>query len=188
MTDSDINKLIVAQLDARMPVEAGLSGLVGLTVAQNFQPRQQGQDDGPCIYFVKLFDKRVGSVGTKDTFVAPVDPDPVGTMRHTEVQVYETHYQFMALLPQNPADVDRLTESDALNLVAGIIASDACRAALQAAGLGILRVMDVQNPYFQDDKDRFAASPSFDVVFTHKREREDVVPVLVTYDANVSRV
>lgn len=188
MTDSELKQFIVAQLDAFMPLDPVLATLTGLTVAASFQPRQQGMQDGPVIYFVKLFDKRYGFPSVKDTFVDPVPPDPVGTMRHTETQLYETHYQFMALVPQDPTDVDGVSESDALNCVAGIIASDAFRAQMNAVGLGILRVTEVRNPYFQDDRDRFEASPSFDVVFTNSRTRITSEPRLVTYDANVGRV
>lgn len=188
MTDSALNQFIVAQLDYFMPLDPVLSTLAGLTVATAYQPRQQGAQAAATVYFHKLFDKRLGFPKTQDIFVDPVSPDPVGTMRHEETQVYETHYQFTALVPQDPSAINRTTASDALNVVAGIIASDAFIARCRAVGLGILRVLDVKNPYFVDDRDRFEASPSFDVVFTHKRVRTTTEAVLVTYDANVGRV
>jgi len=188
MTDSQLKQFIVAQLDYFMPLDPMLSTLAGLTVATAYQPRQQGAQEAATIYFFKLFDKRLGSPKKEDIFVDPVPPDPVGTMRHEETQAYETHVQFTALVPQDPAAVNRTTASDALNVVAGIIASDDFITRCRAVGLGILRVMDVTNPYFSDDRDRFEASPSFDVVFTHERVRTTTEPVLVTYDANVGRV
>ena len=186
MTDKELEALFVARLDAMMPEDPVLSVIPGLTVAAGFQTRQQGKNDDACVYFFKIGDKRYGWKASKNTFVAPVPPDPVGTMTHTETQLYESTFQFMALAPQGPDSVT--TESDILNLVAGIIASDANLAALQAQGVGILRVTDVRNPYFTDDRDRFVASPSFDVVFTHKRVRVSTDPVLVKYDAAVFRV
>lgn len=188
MTDNEIAAVIVSQLDTLMAADPVLGTLAGLTAAQNFQPRQQGAADTPIVYFIKISDRRVGSPTVKDTFVDPVPPDPVGTMRHTESQVYASTFQFMALMPQDPANTALPTASDVLNVVAGIIASDANRAAFLAAGLGILRVADVRNPYFTDDQDRFEASPSFDVVLTHKRVLTTTESVVVTYDAAVNRV
>lgn len=187
MTDNELALAIVAQLDAFMPADPVLSELAGLQAVQSFQNRPQGIESTPTVYFFKVSDKRYGFPHVKDTFVAPVAPDTVGTMRHEETQQYITRIQFMALVPQSP-EVNVTTTSDVLNVVAGIIASDACRAAFRAQDLGILRVMDVTNPYFSDDRNRWEAAPSFDVLFTHKRVRTSVEPVLVTYNANVGRV
>lgn len=186
MTDKELEALFVARLDLMIPADPVLSVIPGLTVAAGFQTRQQGKNDAACVYFFKVGDKRYGWKQSKDVYQLPVPPDPVGTMQHRETQKYETTFQFMALAPQGPDSL--ITESDILNLVAGIIASDANLSALWAAGVGILRVTDVRNPYFQDDRDRYAASPSFDIVFTHERVRVSTDPVLVTYDAAVYRV
>jgi hypothetical protein len=104
------------------------------------------------------------------------------------LQVYEQRYQFMALVPQRPADPMALTASDVLDITAGILGSDACRAALQAQGVGILRITDVRNPYFTNEGNRFEADPSFDVVFCHTRTLESIVPKVETYDLRVTRV
>jgi hypothetical protein len=91
-------------------------------------------------------------------------------------------------VPQDSKDVTSLTESDILNIVSGIMQSDTLLAAFRAAGAGILRVTDVRNPYIVDDRDRFEAVPSFDIVLTHKRKTVSAIPAVVTYEANVSRV
>ena len=193
MTDAQLQALVLAQLELRIPLYPQLASIAGLSVAQNFQPRQAGRQSDPTIYFVKISHKRYGFTGTRNTYVPPTDPPPpppapLGSFLHEEVQAYEQRYQFMALVPQRPSDPFALTASDVLDTVAGIIGSDACRAALQAQGVGILRITDVRNPYFTNDQNRFEADPSFDVVFTHTRTLESSVPKVQAYDVNVVRV
>lgn len=193
MTDAQLQALIVAQLGVFIPRYPQLASITGITVAQNFQPVQAGRQSAPAIYFVKVGGKRYGFTGTRDTYVPPTDPPPpppaaLGTFRHEEIQFYEQRYQFMALVPQSPARPMALTASDVLDTVAGIIGSDACRGALRAQGVGILRITDVRNPQFTNDQNRFEADPSFDVVFTHTRTLESVVPKVETYDARIVRV
>jgi len=187
MTDNEISTLICAQLDLRMPQDPVLSTVPGLTVVQNYQPRQQGPNADAAIYFVKQRDKRYGFPRVSDAYVAPTPPDPVGSMRHDEAQDYESAYQFMALVPQSPV-ISGPTESDVLNIVAGILSGDDTRAALRAQGLQILRITDVQNPYWSDETDRWEAAPSFEIVFTHERVRSTVAPVVSTYDASLYRI
>lgn len=193
MTDAELQALIVAQLTTRIPLFPQLAGIAGLEVAQNFQPRQEGRRTSPTIYFVKISHRRYGFTGTRNTYVPPTDPPPpppaaLGTFLHEEVQVYEQRYQFMALVPQNPAQPMALTASDVLDTVAGILGSDACRAAMQAQGVGIQRITDVRNPYFTNDQNRFEADPSFDVVFCHTRTLESIAPKVEAYDLRVTRV
>jgi hypothetical protein len=180
MRDKQLNALIMSQL---LPAIQATTGLETVALARNFQPTQQGASSGSIVYFVKLFDKRYGWTQRKDT-----NAEGPGDFVHTERQEYETTYQFSALIPQDPAAVDALTESDVLNEVCGIMQSDTILQAFRAQGVGILRVTDVRNPYFTDDRDRFEAGPTFDIVFVHFRERVTTVPAVVAYDANLVRV
>lgn len=88
---------------------------------------------------------------------------------HTEAQWYETTFQISCLVTQNPATPMQYTASDILNLIAYILQSTSTIAAFNAQGIGILRVMDVRNPYFRDDRGQFDASPSLDFVITHQQ-------------------
>lgn len=175
MNDKQLNTLIMAQVLPAMPA--------GVKLARNFQARQHGASDSAYVYFVKIGDHRHGSPERKDVWNATA-----GEFDHTETQQYETTYQFAAKVPQDPANMTELTESDILNAVSGIIQSDAVLAAFQAQGVGVLRVTEVRNPYIVSDRDEFEAEPSFDVVFTHKRQQVATVPAVTTYEANLSRV
>lgn len=179
MNDRGIATVLMSTLLPAIQADADMA-TVGL--ARNFQQTQQGAATSPYVYFVKLSDRRYGHPARKDVF-APLD----GVFAHSEVQYYESTYQFSAWVPQLPVSATALTESDILNKVAGIIQSDAILAAFRSAGLGILRVEDVRNPYITDDRDQFEAVPSFDVVFTHTRSVATTVPAAVTYDAVIYR-
>lgn len=180
MNDKQLAALFMAQL---LPAIQAASGLAGVKLARNFQPRQQGANNSPYVYFFKIGDHRYGHPEKKDVWNATA-----GTFDHTEIQQYESTYQFSAWVPQDPKDVTGLTESDILNTVSGIIQSDLILAAFRAQEVGILRVTDVRNPYIVDDRDRFEAVPSFDVILTHKRTSVSTIPAVVTYEANMGRV
>lgn len=180
MNDKQLAALFMAQL---LPAMQTTSGLSGVKLARSFQSRQQGANSSPYVYFVKIGDHRHGSPERKDEY----DPQ-AAAFTHSEIQQYETTYQFSAWVPQDPKDVTGLTESDILNIVSGIMQSDAIISAFNAAGVGILRVTDVRNPYIVDDRDRFEAVPSFDVILTHKRTSVSTIPAVATYESNVSRI
>lgn len=180
MRDKQLNALIMAQLK---PAMVATSGLADVLLTRNYQQTQQGATTGPTVYFVKISDKRYGQTKRKDTYnTTPAD------FTHTERQAYETTYQFSAWVPQTPSDVNVLTESDILNAVSGIMQSDTILQAFRAAGVGIQRITEVRNPYVVDDRNRFEAVPSFDIVFTHSRDVVSTIPAVVTYGANLSRV
>lgn len=180
MNDKQMAALFMAQL---LPAMQATSGLAGVKLARNFQPRQQGANSSPYVYFVKVGDHRYGSPQRKGVLDSQAN-----TFTHTEIQLYESTYQFSAWVPQDPKDVTSLSESDILNTVSGIIQSDAMLSAFNAAGVGILRVTDVRNPYIVDDHDQFEAVPSFDVTLTHKRTNVSTIPAVVTYESNFGRV
>jgi len=180
MNDKDMATLIRSQLKAAFALR---SELTGAEVARNFQPRQQGASSGPIVYFFKVNTHRHGHPAKLDIWDLNT-----GTFVHGEKQLCEDTYQFSAWIPQDPANVTDLTESDILNMVSGIIQSDVVISAFKAEEVGILRVTEVRNPYIVDDRERFAAVPTFDVVLTHERLDVATLPAVVTYDANISRV
>lgn len=183
MTDAQLFTLIMAGMLAAASVRAG----VPVDVKQNYQPTQQGAQTVPTLYVHKLFDKRVGHVQRKDVWDPDADP-PNGAYRHIEAQWYETTFQVTALAAGNPLVPDQPSASDLVNVGADIMQSDAMMARLRAANVGVLRVGEITNPQFVDDRDRFEASPSFDFVLTHKREYIDGVPVVSLVEFNFARV
>lgn len=166
-----------------LPLMQANPDLYGVELARNFQQTQQGAEVGPAVYFVKIGDHRYGHPSRKDTLDLSGE-----TFTHEERQVYESTYQFSAWVPQDPTDVVGLTESDILNAVSCIIQSDVLIKAFRAAGVEVLRVSEVRNPYIVDDRDQFEAVPSFDVVLVHSRKLRATVPAVVSYESNIGRV
>jgi len=180
MNDKQLNTLFMAQL---LPAMQAQPDLYGVKLARNFQQTPQGAASGPYVYFFKIGDHRYGHVRRTDEW-----NEVAGAFTHTESQQYETTYQFSAWIPQDPHDVTSFTESDILNAVSSIMQSDALISAFQSQGVGILRVTDVRNPYIVDERNRFEAVPTFDLVLTHERKTVSTIPAVVTYEVNVSRV
>ena len=155
MTDNELFTLIFGILDAGL-----VARLPDVTIVtqQADQPTQQGTPSGPVVLVFKIGDRRSGYLQESDIWDVPNNK-----MVHTERQYMETTFQLSVLFPQNPT-VLSLTASDLVNTCASILQTSAVRTQLSALGMGMLRITDVRNPYFTDDKDRFEANPSFDFV------------------------
>jgi hypothetical protein len=179
MLDNQLIALIISTLVAGETT----AGITGTPIAQAFQPTQQGVNTEPTAFIYKVGDHRYGFLARSDVYDS-------GTERivHTETQQYETTFQLSALSIQNPATPSQYTASDICNLMASIIQSEAAVATLQAQGVGVERVTNVRNPYFLDDHDRYEASPSFDVVLTHKQIITSVTPALISEELDIITV
>lgn len=179
MLDNDLIKAFLPIINAGLIAR----GFNNVTVSQSYQPTQQGVFSGPSVYFFKVSDKRYGFLDRVSYW------DEVNSqMVHTETQDYETTFQVNALSIQDPSDTDSITASDLVNTVSAILQSDSTVETLNSLDIGILRITDVRNPYFIDDKDRFEASPSFDFTLTHKQIYTTTVPVTLTIEPNIYRV
>lgn len=179
MTDNGLIKIFYPIITAGLLAD----GYVNVIVQQSNQPTQQGIPTNPTVYFYKIGDKRYGFLGRFDKW------DTINSkMVHTETQPYETAFRVQALVLQNPLTPNQYTAADLVNEVASIMQSDNTRAILEAQNIGILRVQDVINPYFVDDRDQFEASPSFDFVLTYLQTRTSVNPVLESENIVIKRI
>ncbi len=185
MLDNQIFAVLVAALTAGFTaLGAAIPGPVA--VQQSYQPTTQGVNTQNTVFIHKIGDHRYGTV-KRETYWEP-DTDSGGTMVHKETQYYETTFQIDALAIQNPANVTQLTASDIVNYVAAIMQSDATLQTLYDNKLQILRIIDVRNPYFENDKNRFQASPSFDFTLEHEQVIISSGPVASRIIVNVDRV
>jgi len=182
MYDNELNILIKSVIDAGL-VMRGFTGNTAIPVKQSYQPTNQGADTEPTIYFHKLPDHRYGYLKRKSVW----DRDQQ-KMIHTEEQWYESTFQINALATQNPKNVTQLTANDIVNIVASIIQGDAGRGAFQTAGVGILRISEIRNIPFVDDRERFEYEPSFDFTLTHAQVIISESPVITTEEFNIKRV
>lgn len=169
MTDNQFIQLFLPIIQAGLLAD----GFTGVDVKQNNQPTAQGANTIPTIYFFKVNTVRFGFLGRRDVW-----DDGIDTMIHTESQYYETTFQVCAWVRQNPKTPNQYTASDLVNEVASILQSDNTLSTLNDSGIGILRIRDLTNPYFVDDRDQFEASPSFDFILTSQATRVSTTPVV----------
>ena len=169
MNDNDLIKLF------RPIIRDGLlaQNYPNVKILQSNQPTQQGVTTTPTLYFFKVMDHLRGSPQRKDVYDSSIQ-----AMRHTDVQVYETTFQISALVTQDPADTNQITASDLVNVVAAILQSDYAIAQLLTQNVQILKIMDVRNPYFVDDRDRFESFASFDFILTYERNLRSTTPIV----------
>ena len=182
MYDNELNILIKSVIDAGL-VARGFTGDTAIPVKQSYQPTNQGANTEPTIYFHKLPDHRYGFLKRKSVWDQEEE-----IMVHTEAQWYESTFQINALATQNPKDPTALTANDIVNIVASIIQGDAGRGAFQTAGVGILRISEIRNIPFLDDRDRYEYEPSFDFTLTHEQVIISASPVITTEEFNIKRV
>ena len=158
-------------------------GQAGILVKQAYQPTQQGANTAPTLYLHKIADQRIGTV-----YRANVWDATSSTMVYTETQQYVTTFQISGLATQDPTQTSGLTASDIVNYAVYVMQSLATITALEALGVGVLRVGDVRNPYFTDDRDRFEASPSFDFQLTHKQIITGTQPIITETELDIYRI
>jgi hypothetical protein len=179
MTDNELIRLFLPIIQAGLSAEQ----YDGVVTKQTNQPTAQGANIVPTVYFYKTGDHRYGFLKRIDTWDATTS-----IMSHEESQMYETKFTVQALVRQFPTTPYSYTASDLVNSVAGIMQSDATRETLAASDVGILRIQEITNPYFNDDRDQFEASPSFDFILTHRRTRITTDPVIDSFTYNIKRV
>ena len=128
---------------------------------------------------------QIVGVGANNTFtltqaftVGEISMTSIAGMGYTESQQYLTTFQFSALATQDPSNVNSLTASDILNYARAVMQSLAFVTAIEAQGVGVLRIGAVRNPAFTDDRDRFEYEPSLDVIFSHKQLISSVQPIV----------
>lgn len=178
MTDNELIQLFLPIINAGLIAD----NYTDVAVKQNYQPTQQGANSQATVYFFKVNNRRYGFLGRRDVW------DSINNkMVHTEAQYMECTFQVSALVRQSPCNIS-YTASDLVNEVASIMQSDNTRAILNSSGVGILRVTDVRNPYFVDDKDQFEASPSFDFTLTFEDFRVSTSSKITNYDYVINGV
>jgi hypothetical protein len=59
---------------------------------------------------------------------------------------------------------------------------------LQVAGVALLKISDIRNPYFKDDRDQFQASPSFDFTLIYNRSLIRDGQAIESIEFNIDRV
>jgi hypothetical protein len=179
MTDNQIFTVLFAQIRAGLIAR----GVANATVLQKPQPKQQGVPSGISVYLTMIAPKPLGHVRRDSVYDTVLE-----TMTHTELQTWTQLYQVNAMSIQDPADVNQLTASDILKVVRQTLQSSAFIASIKAHGLAILRVNELRNTPFVNDKDEYEYSPSFDFTLTYDELYTVAAPIVETVEYNIERV
>jgi hypothetical protein len=179
MTDNQIYAIMFPLITAGLTKR----GVANVTVLQSYQPTQQGAASGRSVYLFSLHDDPVGFV-RRDSVYDTVDAQ----MRATELQTWTGTYQVNALAIQEPGDITGLTAKDIVKAVRQTLQSSDTIGTLRSSGLAILRIGQLNNPTFTDDKGRFEYSPSFDFVLTYDEKYTDDAPVVEFVEYDIKRV
>lgn len=176
MTDNDLIRLFLPLIKNAMTAYG-----YTITMRQSYQPTQQGADIEPSLYFYKISDKRIGH---------PIRKSEWDTLNakfiDTDFQRTETTFQVTALVRQTPESSK--TASDYLNVCTLYMQGREFINALQASGAALLKISDIRNPYFKDDRDQFQASPSFDFTLIYNRSLIRDGQAIESIEFNVDRV
>ncbi len=175
MTESDLFALMFTTLREGLT----LRGIVGVTVAQAFQPTQQGVPTGPLISAYSLGPVPMGSPKRLDDRYDPEE----GVMVHSEKQKYTETFQF-----QVTAERPTWSPHDLAQKALSILQSDFAIQRFRLQEVGILRVGTIRNPNYSTDKNQHEFAPSFDLPVTYDRIDEWTVPVAQSVDLNIYRV
>ena len=140
-------------------------GLTGILIKQSYQPKQHGRPNQSTVFLHKITDRRHGSRAVREGF-----DDDLGQLR-TESQVMETTIQFNALASErDPENNEELTAADMLKTVAAALQSVEFIERARKSGVQVLRIQEIRNAPFENERGRFEFDPSFDAVFTHADE------------------
>ncbi len=160
MLDNELFKLIIGTMTPQLQA----AGIPGVPIAQADQPTQQGITTEPAAWLHKLGDTEQGFPEKSYHF-----DSTSGKEIYTQKQVYKTGFQLSALATQDPSNTTQFTASDILNIMSMVLQSDVTIKAFSDVGVGILDIKDIPNPYFQDDRGRYEASPNLSFSLTHTR-------------------
>lgn len=179
MHDNELYKEIAAVLNAGLTA----NDISGVTIAQDYQPTNQGVISGRAFYLNKVpGDRRFGF-----PYRANVWDQDEGVMVNTFVQQYESTFQLTAQSIQDPSALS-LTASDLANYAATFLQTDYAVQYFLSKGIGILRITEVRNPSFINDKNHFEQSPNFDFTLTHEQVIISSSPVVEKFEYNIKRV
>jgi len=145
-------------------VDTGLSnaGVNGVLV-RSYQPTSQGAASPISVAMNSISSKRYGFRKAQDVWNPAND-----NFDHIEQQQMETTFQMNCWSLESPNDLTQLTAQDILYIISSTLQSVATINTLAPLDMGILRITDIRNPYFENDQSDFQSSPSFDFTVTHK--------------------
>lgn len=179
MTETALFTLLVSIISAGLTAR----GINGVTVAQKYQPTQQGVPSAKSVHLFRISDTPLGHTRRDSVWSIPDS-----TMTDTELQTMLVTFQVSALVTPNPADLNALTAADLVRVVRRIMQSSSTIATLRQNGAATFRVAAIRNPPFTDDRGRNEFSPNFDFVISYDEISTAEAAPVETVELNINRV
>lgn len=136
---------------------------------QGHNRKQVGRPSGKCLIIDKISDQRYGWIETYEYYKTP---DNV-TYRQEYQPVFST-FQINALWATN--DNSQYTASDLANMAAMLMQSENVLPELREKGIYTTRVLNVENPYYENDSMNFEAMPFFRIEIQHTDVLKTIIP------------
>jgi len=176
MNDVDLIKAFAPEIETAMASYSMPVSVVGAN-----QPTEQGANSTATIYFQKIGDKRIGLPR-----IAKVYNPTEGYFDRSVSQKYESTFQIDTMIRKTTATT--ITNSDYLNAVAMIMNSIDFIKTIKSKGITMLRITEVRDPYFKDDKNQFQSNPSFDFTIVYNRAMLSTVKKISTVEHKIKGV
>jgi hypothetical protein len=160
MLDNQIYQVLISTINQILVVQSSIYPVLqNALVRQSYQPTQQSVKNQPCVFVSKVTNPQFG---WGINYIA-------NTSEREQLQYSESTYQVVALLQQDPADINSLTANDLVTLVSDMLQSYDIIRSLRAQGLAIQRVSSISGGHFANEKDRYELDPGFHVTFNYHR-------------------
>ena len=196
LNDFDVAELIIQVL------RTGLNalGLNAVGIKQLYQPRQVGIEPGPTLYFFKVVAPRYGFPSRKDRFNTDSN-----SFRHTETVWRTPTYQisgYSIRTQQRFRDwgfaptrhnfnrgnfsgtLPLLSASDIVETAADVMQTSSTRLLLLERQVGIIRITDIRENYFSDERRRYEQNPTFDFQLSYRHTLITRVDPVTSYCIN----
>lgn len=143
---------------------AGLAdrGYSDVLVKANYQPRQQGVPIEKSLFVHQLGFHRYGYPKKEYIFNSNTSE-----YDYVETIIKHSKYQIAGLWPQSPGSPAGPTATDLLTIASDILQHNDALAIFKTNNVGILRIMDINTIYFENDRGQNEANPTFECVFGH---------------------
>lgn len=168
MDQNGLIKLLLARINQALAEQPSWGTF---EVSQKFQPTQQGVPMSQGVFVQPMFDYNYGWPGQEKTY------DHVkGSFDSTEPQAMESTFQISALVVQHPEDTTGPTAADVVKFLSRALSSRVTIKAFLKSGVSILKVGEIRNDPFLDDRDRSEYHPYFNITFTHNTAYNSAIP------------
>ena len=202
----NLNDFQIAELIINV-LRTGLDalGLNSVLIKQLYQHRQVGIEQSPTLYFFKVVAPRYGYPGRQD-----IHDTNTNTFSHHEsvwrtptyqVSGYggytnrsQTVFDSFGFEPEG-SNFGRSnfgttlpTASDITEKAADVMQTSSTRLALLERNVGIIRITDVRESYFTDERQRYEQNPSFDFQLSYQHTILTRVDPVTDYKINSNLV